>query len=74
MPSHPKSVVFLDTPYDDGDDSDDGDKGGDGDDDDKGGGTGVRPTRPTGRQSCLSPVTSRLPSPCTQNDCLAQIF
>ena len=50
-----------DNDYDDGDDdgADDGDDDGDG-------GTGVLPTRPTGRQSCLSPVTSRLPSPCTQ--------
>ena len=69
---------------DDGDDDgDDGDNDGDGDKDDDGG-TGVLPTRPTGRQSCLSPVTSRLPSPCTQmiatlkyfetNICRSQIF
>ena len=43
----------------------DGDDGEDDDDDDYGG-TGVRPTGPTRRQSCLSPVTSRLPSPSTQ--------
>ena len=65
------------------DDGDDGDNDGDGDKDDDGG-TGVLPTRPTRRQSCLSPVTSRLPSPCTQmiatlkyfetNICRSQIF
>ena len=49
--------------FDDDDDDDDYDYG---DDDDDYGGTGVRPTRPTRRQSCLSAVTSRLPSPCTQ--------
>ena len=56
--SQPSQCVLGDNVPDDYDGEDD--------DDDDYGGTGVRPTGPTRRQSCLSPVTSRLPSPSTQ--------